>query len=224
MNQMANTMPKWLSWFLKIFFKLLYNQFAWTYDIVSWVVSLGMWNDWIRVAIPLVKGHNILELGHGPGHLQKELFDGGYSPFGLDISTHMGRICQRRLGKIGYEPRLVNGTASSLPYPTNKFDFIVATFPTEYIIEENTINEIHRVLKQNGALLIIPEARFTGSNFIYKAAAWLFKVTGQALDEDDDRIYQRGKKLFEDAGFETQMNLINLPKSKVTVFMATKPD
>ncbi|NIV35557.1 MAG: class I SAM-dependent methyltransferase, partial [Anaerolineae bacterium] len=37
---------------LRLFFRLLYNQCAWVYDLVAWVVSLGQWNAWGRTAIP----------------------------------------------------------------------------------------------------------------------------------------------------------------------------
>jgi len=34
--------------FLRLFFRLLYNEFACTYDLVAWVASLGQWNAWGR--------------------------------------------------------------------------------------------------------------------------------------------------------------------------------
>jgi ubiquinone/menaquinone biosynthesis C-methylase UbiE len=219
---METAMPKWLTWFLKIFFEILYNQLAWTYDLVSWIVSVGLWNDWVRAVVPFIKGPNILELGHGPGHLQKALYNNGHSPFGIDISTNMGRICQRRLKKSDHKPRLLNGSALNLPYPTNSFDQIVATFPTEYMVEPQTIKEIYRTLVPAGELIILPEARFTSKSIIFRGAAWLFKVTGQSREADGDNIYQVGKKLFEDAGFDTLLLFIDLPTSKVVIFKAIK--
>ena len=37
------------------------------------LVSLGRWDDWIQTVIPYVRGLSILEIGHGPGHLQIKL-------------------------------------------------------------------------------------------------------------------------------------------------------
>ncbi|MBM4425321.1 MAG: hypothetical protein FJ030_18410, partial [Chloroflexi bacterium] len=31
---------------LRLAFRLLYNEFAFTYDLVSWAVSVGQWRQW----------------------------------------------------------------------------------------------------------------------------------------------------------------------------------
>ena len=70
-------MKRLLGWFLRFFFHLLYHQFAWTYDWVAAGVSLGRWNEWVRSILPYMQEGRILELGHGPGHLQAELLKTG---------------------------------------------------------------------------------------------------------------------------------------------------
>lgn len=79
------------------FFHLLYHQFAWTYDFVSGVVSIGMWQSWITAMLPFLEGPNILELGPGPGHLQLALARRGLISFGLDASPQMTRMAALRL-------------------------------------------------------------------------------------------------------------------------------
>jgi ubiquinone/menaquinone biosynthesis C-methylase UbiE len=49
------------------------GSFAWSYDLVAAVVSLGQWNHWVGSVLPYLPGVNILEIGHGPGHLQRLL-------------------------------------------------------------------------------------------------------------------------------------------------------
>ncbi|MEW6241946.1 MAG: class I SAM-dependent methyltransferase, partial [Chloroflexota bacterium] len=56
---------------LRVFYHWLYHPFAWVYDFVAAVVSLGRWNEWIMTVMPLIEGTRILELGHGPGPLQR---------------------------------------------------------------------------------------------------------------------------------------------------------
>ena len=51
---------------LRLFFKLLYHQFAFTYDLVAAAVSFNRWKDWTREILPLIEGTRILELGYGP--------------------------------------------------------------------------------------------------------------------------------------------------------------
>ncbi|MCB9446672.1 MAG: class I SAM-dependent methyltransferase, partial [Ardenticatenaceae bacterium] len=41
-------------------FRLLYNELAWTYDAVSWLVSLGDWRSWQQAALPFVLGPDVL--------------------------------------------------------------------------------------------------------------------------------------------------------------------
>ena len=87
--------------FLRIFFQLLYNTFAWSYDLVAAFVSLDRWNDWVRSVLPYLTGDRILEIGHGPGHLQRALAEGHPTGLivGLDLSRNMGKIAKRRLAR-----------------------------------------------------------------------------------------------------------------------------
>ena len=211
----------WLAKFLTLFFDLLYHQFAWTYDLVSWTVSIGMWNGWIRSVIPAISENPILELGHGPGHLQKALHQNGFSPTGLDRSPQMGWIAQRRLTNSALPFQLVNGSAAALPFPNDCFNHIVATFPTEYIVEPNTISEIYRILKPGKELLIIPMAVITGGSILHKAAAWLFKVTGQA-GETDQAVYQSSLQRYTSAGFDISIEWQEQNNSRVMFVRAKK--
>ena len=51
----------------------LYNEFAWTYDAVSWSVSRGRWDDWRKEALAHVQGTHVLEIGFGTGVLLLEI-------------------------------------------------------------------------------------------------------------------------------------------------------
>jgi ubiquinone/menaquinone biosynthesis C-methylase UbiE len=72
------------------FFNLLYHQFAWSYDFIASLVSLGNWKRWIITVLPHLEGPRVLELGHGPGHLQRALLNKGINTFGIDESRSMG--------------------------------------------------------------------------------------------------------------------------------------
>jgi ubiquinone/menaquinone biosynthesis C-methylase UbiE len=207
--------------FLKIFFDLLYHQFAWTYDLVAWLVSIGQWNDWIATTLPFLSGDRILELGHGPGHLQKLSWSREIHTVGLDLSPQMGRICKHRLLKNDFIPMLVNGSGTALPFSPESFSTVVATFPTEYIIHPSTLAEMRRVLKPGGKFILLPLTWITGTNPLHKLAAWLFKVTGQSTDEDDPSL-NLGESKIRDFGFTTKSHIINLKHSKVLILEAQK--
>ena len=47
-------------------FDRLYNQLAWSYDLVSWLVSGGLWRQWHSLVLPYLVGPRVLEVS-GPG-------------------------------------------------------------------------------------------------------------------------------------------------------------
>jgi ubiquinone/menaquinone biosynthesis C-methylase UbiE len=218
---MPTTKLAFLQQFLKFFYNLLYHQFAWTYDLVAWLVSIGQWNDWVASTIPFLAGEQILELGHGPGHLQELAWKNDFNPIGLDISPQMGRICQRKIVRIGTQPKLVNGSGTALPFKSETFPTVVATFPTEYIIHPSTLNEIYRVLIPGGKFILLPLAWITGSNPVYRLAAWLFKVTGQSTDQDGPSL-DLGESKIRNIGFSVETHIIRLKHSKVLILEAQK--
>jgi ubiquinone/menaquinone biosynthesis C-methylase UbiE len=205
--------------FLRLFFYLLYHQFAWSYDLVAAVVSLGRWKSWVFSVMPYLNGR-ILEIGFGPGHLQQAFGPLGLAAFGLDESLQMSRMARRRLHRKGYPVRLARGAAKKLPFPENSFESVVATFPTEYIFEPPTLAEIRRVLAPGGQLVITPSAWITGTGQLERLAAWLFKVTGQAgmLEAVIPAIQAQIRR----GGFAVRHEVLDLVGSRVLVVIATK--
>lgn len=141
--------------FMRFFYHLLYHPLAFTYDLVAATVSFGKWIDWVYCVVPFISGTRILELGHGPGHLQRLLLDRGLNPVAIDQSIQMGRITKRRLGR---EQKLSRALAQHLPFTSNSFETIIATFPTEYIFDAKSVAEIKRCLTDNGKLIVLPVA------------------------------------------------------------------
>ena len=148
------------------FFHLLYHQFAWTYDLVAWAVSLDQWQTWVNTVIPYIQAPLVLELGHGPGHLQVALHQQGIQSIGLDLSKQMGRLAYRRLDKIHFRPNLVNARSQQLPFAKDNIPQIVVTFPSEYIVDPETLSEIYRVLAPGGSAVTLFYAWHAGRNVV----------------------------------------------------------
>ena len=130
-------------------FRLLYNEMAFTYDIVSAVVSIGEWRSWQRSALKHLdpnSGKRLLELAHGTGNLQIDLVKAGYDTVGYDLSPYMGRIAKRKMRRKGLAAKLVRGKAQQLPFPSGVFDAVISTFPTDFIFAAETLREINRIL------------------------------------------------------------------------------
>src|SRR5512141_2830234 len=132
---------------LKVFFQLLYHQFAFTYDLVAATVSFNRWTDWVVSVIPFIEGNRILEMGHGPGHLQRILLSRNLFAVGIYESAQMVRLAKRNLARdfvqkpshnsndqpgVYTQVSLTRAIAQQLPFSNESFDTIVATFPTQY--------------------------------------------------------------------------------------------
>jgi ubiquinone/menaquinone biosynthesis C-methylase UbiE len=207
--------PNLFTRFLIFFFYLIYGPLAWSYDLVAWVVSLGRWESWIRSTLPELPGLRILELGHGPGHLQLALHQKGLLAFGLDRSAQMGRLAHRRLSRKSLSPYLVRASADHMPFANRTFDQLVATFPSEYIFQSDTLNEARRLLDQNGRFIVVPVAWIRGNQSWDRAAAWLFRVTGQAAAWNSHFAYP-----LRHAGFTVEEKRVALSGSEVMLLIA----
>jgi 2-polyprenyl-3-methyl-5-hydroxy-6-metoxy-1,4-benzoquinol methylase len=102
---------KFLAVLMRNFFALLYHQFAWTYDFVAAVVSLGMWKQWVSSTLPYLDGPRVLEIGHGPGHLLLALAEKGLKATGLDESRWMGKIALKKIRC--QQQHIINGLRSA---------------------------------------------------------------------------------------------------------------
>jgi ubiquinone/menaquinone biosynthesis C-methylase UbiE len=197
-------------------FRLLYNELAWTYDWVSWFVSMGQWRSWQRAALPYLYGRRILEVAHGTGDLLLDLTALGFEPIGLDVSEAMGRLARRKLLKHGLLPALARGRVQALPFASNSFPSLLSTFPSEFIVDPLTIAEFQRVLQPGGALVLAPSAQITGLGLADRWAEWLFRITGQSAHEWWAPVLAR----YTAAGFTARVEQVRLPRSVVTVVVA----
>ena len=221
---------------LRIFFHLLYHQFAFTYDLVAATVSLGRWKGWVLSVLPFVRGNRILEIGHGPGHLQCALLDHGLLAFGIDESPQMGYLAKRNLTRffrskpksthdelLGYtQINLTRGISQGLPFPAESFETLIATFPAEYIFDPKTLTEAQRVLTTQGRFIILPGATILGRGILDRTMALLFRITGQTPPDLSEILQERSREPLGNAGFQVEVHELRIKSSLVFVLVATK--
>lgn len=201
-------------------FRLLYNEMAFTYDTVAWIVSMGQWRAWQRTALDHLAcepGDRVLEIAHGTGNLQLDLYAQGYERVALDLSPYMGRLARSKLHRHYLEAPLLRARAQYLPFADQSFDAVVSTFPTPFIIESNTLNEIHRVLKPGKRLVVVMNGVLVGGGLVADTLETAYRVTGQ-----------RGiwppfvATRFTDSGFSLQTISQRCTHSIAQLFIATR--
>jgi ubiquinone/menaquinone biosynthesis C-methylase UbiE len=204
---------------VRTMFRLLYGPFAWSYDGVAWLVSLGQWTAWGRVALRYLEGRPVLELAHGPGHLLATMTREGLAPVGLDLSPQMGRLARRRLRRAGLPLRLVRARAQALPFRDRAFSGVVSTFPTEFILDPRAIGEAVRVLSPEGTLAVVAAARLTGRDPLSAFLEWLYRVTGQR------EPLPRGDEIaWTGSGLSPRTEWVPVGRSRVLAFVGRHPD
>lgn len=205
---------------VRLGFRLLYNELAWTYDLVSRVVSLGEWRAWQRTALrflPVESGARVLELAHGTGDLQIDLHAAGLKPVGLDLSPTMGRIARRKLARRKFAPWVVRGMAQRLPFAAESFPAVVSTFPTDFIVDPETAREVYRVLQPGGRLVVVANGVLTGGGPLRHVLEWAYRATGQRGPWPVEPL-----QLYEALGFQVQRVEVPCRRSVALVFVAEK--
>jgi ubiquinone/menaquinone biosynthesis C-methylase UbiE len=204
---------------LKTAYHLLYHQLAFAYDAVAWIVSLGEWPAWRRCAIPFLKPGPVLEIAHGTGWLSMEMVAAGWTVTAIDRSPAMTGIASARIrsrrpprgNRAG--PALVRADAMQLPFRASCFPNAVCTFPSEFILDPQAIREIGRCLEDGGRLVIVPSAL---PEFL---AARYFDVR---RGDSANWIRQFLELHMQPAGFQTHVDIIRRPRSRVLVVVAEK--
>jgi hypothetical protein len=77
-------------------------------------------------------------------------------------------------------------------------------------------------LKNGGRFIVLPAAWIIGQKLMERYAAALFRVTGQVPTEPIDIISERLKQPFREAGFEVQIEQVEVKSSLVLIVCAQK--
>ena len=200
--------------FMRLFFRLLYHQLAFTYDLVAASVSFNRWKDWVMSVVPFIEGDRILEIGHGPGHLQRILLGRQLMTVAIDESRQMGYLAKRNTDGLA---RLTRGMAQHLPFPNQAFDTVVSTFPADYINDPLTLAEVKRCLLNGGRFIILPVA-WPKNPFL----DWLFRVTGESPSEAVELVKSKFKEPLVQAGFEAEVKMLDVRSSLLLIVVAIK--
>ncbi len=125
-----------------------YNRWAGSYgDVPTPVQELE--SPALEKNLPDLSGKNVLDLGCGRGRVsQLAMQKGARLAVGLDLSDNMIRMGGNSTPKI-------LGNAGALPFRPQTFNLVVCALLLGHIRKlETTLQEVHRVLRPGGELLI----------------------------------------------------------------------
>ncbi len=197
-----------------LLYRLLYNELAWAYDAVSWVVSLGRWDAWRRAALPFVRGNRILEVGFGTGALLPHLQGGQRRIVGIEPSAAMHRLTFAKLNSHGIRLPLVQGTVQRLPFADATFDTIVSTFPASYVLDPRTHREFARCLRPGGRTVTVEVTLAEPSQLLTLLYHLVFPSTPDTHQRVNDGV--------RDAGLDREEHVVGEGRVRPLIIVAEK--
>ncbi len=158
----------------------LFNSIAEHYDLVNRLTTLGIDRHWRKKACEEALRYitqeriRILDIACGTGDMircmKKRLGKLGLSAefYGLDCSERMLEIARK---KVPFAELKV-GTAEEIPFSDESVDLVSVAFGLRNFSDrERAMGEMHRVLKENGVLLLL---EFSRNNSPPGRFAWFY--------------------------------------------------
>ncbi|MFN8474354.1 MAG: methyltransferase domain-containing protein [Anaerolineae bacterium] len=193
-------------------FRLLYTRFAWMYDAVASLVSLGEWPLWGRAALAHLGDGPVLEIGSGPGYLLAPLAERDRLAVGLDRSPDMARLAWPRRGAA----YVTLGQSEALPFTTGAFATVVSVFPAPYIVEAATVDEVCRVLAPGGRLVVVDHAVLLGRDPYSRIVNLAYALTSSSLEASTLPVQ------LEARGFSVRRVAHEMRRARVNALVAEK--
>lgn len=101
------------------------------------------------------KGMKVLDVGCGTGNFSIKLAKMGCEVVGIDVSEEMLKVAEAKVREEGLNIKFYKMDAHQMEFEDNTFDGVLSVTAFEFLKEpEKAIEEIFRVLKPNGQLLI----------------------------------------------------------------------
>jgi len=221
----------------------MFNNISKEYDILNRVISFGIDVSWRKKIVKILKSKNpstILDVATGTGDLAIAMVKtNAQKIIGLDISKGMldvgiEKIKDRNLNNT---IEMVIGDSENLKYENDFFDAITVSFGVRNFESlDSGLNEIFRVLKPNGSLVILETSNPTKfpfkqfyrfySKFILPSIGKIFskdKVAYNYLSESSAE-FPYGEKfnnILKKIGFT---NVVDFPQTfgVATIYVASK--
>ena len=222
----------------------MFDHIAHSYDALNHFLSLGIDKSWRKTAIDSLQPYSpqkILDIATGTGDfaiqacriLQPEEL------IGTDISEGMMNVGREKVKAAGLESRIsfAKEDCTALTFPDKRFDAITVAFGVRNFEDlDKGLREIHRVLDDNGKLVILELSEpdwFPMKQLYAIYSKVVIPTLGKLLSKDQSaytylpqsiKAFPQGEimtDIIRKAGF-SQVNFKRLTLGICTLYLATK--
>ncbi len=178
---------------------VIMGAYAPYYDLMMKVMTLGREKSLRQIELDIIgvkKGDIVLEIGCGTGTLSLSAFErtGNMGKvYGIDAAPEMIQKSRKKSDRFNKNIEFQVGDISDIPFDDNMFDVVMCSFMIFHISPEKRergFNEICRVLKNNGAVLIVDTIKEEGIQILensmkplFSQVKWGFKKVGFLLPQ-----------------------------------------
>ena len=175
-------------------FDSFYTRFSGAYDFL--VKSLPVWKNWLKRALPHIRGPRVLEASFGTGYLLTQYAD-RFRAFGIDYNAAMAQTTKQNLQRNGLTVSLQQADIAHLPYASHSFDTLVNTMAfSGYPDGVAALSEMGRVLKPGGKLVMVDIDYPKNRNWLGMAMTKFWMASGDIIRDMN--------ALFGELGWEFQ--------------------
>jgi demethylmenaquinone methyltransferase/2-methoxy-6-polyprenyl-1,4-benzoquinol methylase len=154
----------------------MFDGVAKNYDLLNDLLSFGQTKRWRRIVTSIISpkpGMKILDLAAGTGSSSEPLRKKGADVVAADFSDGMLEVGKRKHPNL----KFVKADALALPFADQSFDLVTISFGLRNTNDaEKALNEMHRVTKINGKLVIVEFSHPTNKFFRNFYFRYLMKI------------------------------------------------
>ena len=142
--------------------RIMFNSIYEEYDLINNLITFGLHKNWKKQIVEISKSLNpkrILDVATGTADIAVALTKiKNCEIIGMDLSSNMLDIGQKKIKKLGLQQSvsLELGDVENLDYNDNYFDVVTVGYGVRNFENlKKSLDEIYRVLKKNGTLIIL---------------------------------------------------------------------
>ena len=159
--------------------RIMFNSIYEEYDLINNFITFGLHKNWKKQIVDISKSLNpkrVLDVATGTADIAIALTKiKNCEIIGMDLSSNMLEIGQKKIKELHLHKnvKLELGDVENLKYDSNFFDVVTIGYGVRNFENlKKSLDEIHRVLKENGTLIILETS--VPTNCIIKIAYNIF--------------------------------------------------